>query len=164
MESKQKYYPLYWVALCALVVAGDYATGPLIQFPIASVVPIMLASWYSGRAWGIGLAVFLASIRFVLALVWGEPLSLLVAGINFAIRSAVFIGIALLVSHNAALTRQIKTLHGLLPICMHCKKIRTTDGSWRQIEAYISEQTEAEFSHGLCDECAVKLYPEYTKK
>ncbi len=56
---------------------------------------------------------------------------------------------------------RIKTLSGMLPICMSCKKIRDDKGYWNQIEAYISEHSEAEFSHGLCPECAKKLYPEY---
>jgi YesN/AraC family two-component response regulator len=55
----------------------------------------------------------------------------------------------------------IKTLHGILPICSSCKKIRDDKGSWTQIEAYISEHTDAEFSHGICAECAGKLYPDY---
>jgi YesN/AraC family two-component response regulator len=58
----------------------------------------------------------------------------------------------------------IKTLHGILPICSSCKKIRDDKGSWTQIEAYISEHTDAEFSHGICTECAQKLYPDYFKK
>jgi PAS domain S-box-containing protein len=58
----------------------------------------------------------------------------------------------------------IKTLTGLLPICSHCKKIRDDKGYWNQIEVYISEHSEAEFSHGICPECKEKLYPGYTRK
>jgi hypothetical protein len=56
---------------------------------------------------------------------------------------------------------KIKTLKGMLPICASCKKVRDDKGYWSQIEAYISEHSEAEFSHGLCPECAQKLYPKY---
>ena len=59
---------------------------------------------------------------------------------------------------------QIKTLSGLLPICSACKKIRDDKGYWNQIEFYISEHSGAEFSHGICPECAKKLYPDYYKK
>jgi len=59
---------------------------------------------------------------------------------------------------------EIKTLSGLLPICAHCKKIRDDKGYWRQIESYIIEHSEAEFSHGICPECAKKLYPELFEK
>jgi PAS domain-containing protein len=56
---------------------------------------------------------------------------------------------------------QIKVLNGLLPICSNCKKIRDDQGSWHQIEDYIHQNSEADFSHGICPECAQKLYPEY---
>lgn len=58
---------------------------------------------------------------------------------------------------------QVKTLSGLLPICAACKRIRDDNGYWRQIEAYIGEHSEAEFSHGICPECARRLYPEHYK-
>lgn len=56
---------------------------------------------------------------------------------------------------------QIKTLTGLLPICASCKKIRNPNGSWEQLESYIQKHSEANFSHGLCIDCARKLYPEF---
>jgi phosphoserine phosphatase RsbU/P len=59
---------------------------------------------------------------------------------------------------------QVKALSGLLPICASCKKIRNDKGSWEQMEVYIRDHSEANFSHGICPECARKLYPEYYKK
>jgi PAS domain S-box-containing protein len=59
---------------------------------------------------------------------------------------------------------KIKTLSGLLPICASCKKIRNDYGYWEQIEIYIRDHSEADFSHGICPECAKKLYPEFYKK
>jgi len=56
--------------------------------------------------------------------------------------------------------KEIKTLRGIIPICSHCKKIRDDKGYWSQIESYISEHSEAEFSHGICTECAKKYYPD----
>jgi PAS domain S-box-containing protein len=53
----------------------------------------------------------------------------------------------------------VQTLSGLLPICASCKKIRNDSGYWEQLEAYITEHSEAQFSHGICPECARKLYP-----
>ena len=55
---------------------------------------------------------------------------------------------------------KIKTLSGMLPICASCKKIRDDKGYWNQIETYIHKHSEAEFSHGICPECAKKLYPD----
>jgi PAS domain S-box len=59
---------------------------------------------------------------------------------------------------------QVKLLSGLLPICTRCKKIRNDKGYWEQIETYIRDHSEADFSHSFCPECAEKLYPEHYKK
>jgi PAS domain S-box-containing protein len=56
---------------------------------------------------------------------------------------------------------KVKTLSGLLPICSACKKIRDDKGYWRQIESYIRDHSEAEFSHGICPDCMRKLYPDF---
>lgn len=55
----------------------------------------------------------------------------------------------------------VKTLSGFLPICSHCKKIRDDKGYWKAIEEYISQRSDAQFSHGICSECFEKLYPTY---
>ncbi|MGH7569279.1 MAG: PAS domain S-box protein [Gemmatimonadales bacterium] len=65
---------------------------------------------------------------------------------------------ARLVRELTAALAEVKTLHGLLPICANCKRVRTHEGGWEQIESYVREHTDADFSHGLCPECAVKLY------
>ncbi len=54
---------------------------------------------------------------------------------------------------------EVRTLRGILPICSGCKRIRDDKGYWHQVEAYISDHSEAAFSHGLCAECLEKLYP-----
>lgn len=70
---------------------------------------------------------------------------------------------ALITELQTALTR-VKLLSGLLPICAACKKIRDDKGYWNQIESYIHEHSEAEFSHGMCPDCAKSLYPEFYKE
>ena len=59
---------------------------------------------------------------------------------------------------------QIKKLSGLIPICASCKKIRDDNGYWNQIESYIRDHSEAEFSHGICPECMKKLYGDFLKE
>jgi DNA-binding response OmpR family regulator len=59
---------------------------------------------------------------------------------------------------------KIKILSGLLPVCSHCKKIRDEKGCWSQLEDYITEHTDTEFSHGICDDCLNKQYPEQAKR
>jgi PleD family two-component response regulator len=56
---------------------------------------------------------------------------------------------------------QVKILSGLLPICSKCKSIRDDQGYWRQIESYLREHSEAEFSHGICPVCLKEFYPEF---
>ena len=53
---------------------------------------------------------------------------------------------------------EVRTLQGLLPICAHCKRVRTDSGSWQQIETYVRQRTEAEFSHGICPDGARLLH------
>jgi GAF domain-containing protein len=55
---------------------------------------------------------------------------------------------------------KVRTLSGLLPICASCKKIRDDKGYWNQIETYIKDRSQAEFTHGICPECAQRLYPQ----
>jgi phosphoserine phosphatase RsbU/P len=57
---------------------------------------------------------------------------------------------------EVALTK-VKQLQGLIPICSYCKKIRDDKNYWRQVESYLAEHSEAQFSHGICPECYAKL-------
>jgi hypothetical protein len=66
-----------------------------------------------------------------------------------------------LISELREALAEVKQLSGLLPMCASCKKIRDDKGYWNQLEAYIRAHSEADFSHGICPECAKKLYPEY---
>jgi DNA-binding NarL/FixJ family response regulator len=55
----------------------------------------------------------------------------------------------------------VKTLSGLVPICSGCKKIRNDQGYWSEVEIYVAKHSDAKFSHGICPDCARKLYPAY---
>jgi ligand-binding sensor domain-containing protein len=75
-----------------------------------------------------------------------------------------------LVEREKKLTRRIddalakiQVLRGLLPICASCKKIRDDKGYWKEIESYIKDHSEADFSHGICPECMKKLYPKISE-
>jgi ligand-binding sensor domain-containing protein len=59
---------------------------------------------------------------------------------------------------------EIKVLSGLIPICASCKSIRNDEGFWDRMESYIERHSQALFSHGICPECMLKLYPEYAQK
>jgi|WetSurMetagenome_2_1015567.scaffolds.fasta_scaffold00155_3 hypothetical protein len=68
-----------------------------------------------------------------------------------------------MIAELQAAISKVKQLSGLLPICAACKKIRDDKGSWSQIEVYIKSRSEAEFSHGICPDCAKKAYEEFDK-
>ncbi len=57
--------------------------------------------------------------------------------------------------------KEIKTLQGILPICLHCKKIRDDEGYWQAVDQYIHNRTDARFSHALCPDCLKEHYPDY---
>ena len=59
---------------------------------------------------------------------------------------------------------EVRTLRGIVPICANCKKIRDDKGYWNQVEKYVSDHTEAKFSHGICPDCVKVLYPDLYKK
>ena len=56
---------------------------------------------------------------------------------------------------------EIKTLRGIIPICASCKKVRDDEGYWEQVEVYVRDRSDAEFSHSLCPECAKELYGDF---
>ena len=58
---------------------------------------------------------------------------------------------------------KVKILSGFIPICSSCKKIRDDKGFWNQIECYLKDHSDAKFSHGICPDCAKKLYPDLIK-
>lgn len=68
-----------------------------------------------------------------------------------------------LIAELKAALAEVKKLSGLLPICASCKRIRDDKGYWQQIEAYIRDHSEADFSHGICPTCIKELYPEFAE-
>jgi PAS domain-containing protein len=69
-----------------------------------------------------------------------------------------------LISQLQHAVAKVKLLSGLLPICSACKKIRDDQGYWTQLETYIRDHSEAQFTHGICPQCSEALYPEYHRK
>ncbi len=68
---------------------------------------------------------------------------------------------AAIINCTSRLFHRMKHLEGILPVCASCKKIRDDKGRWHEIETFIRHRSEVEFSHGICPECAKKLYPEF---
>lgn len=80
-------------------------------------------------------------------------------GLDISKRKRVELEKEALIDKLQSALNEVKTLRGILPICASCKKIRDDQGYWNQIESYIREHSEAEFTHGICPECIQKLYP-----
>ncbi len=155
--------PVYWIVLGLIILIGDYALGPNIQFPFLYLLPVSLASWYSGFLWGLGLAVTMPLIRLVFhVMFWISPLTVFDASVNTAIRILVLGGAAFLIWRLAVqtqeLARRVNVLEGILPVCSFCKKIRDQQGQWHSMEQYITAHSEAQFTHGFCPECGERHY------
>jgi DNA-binding response OmpR family regulator len=73
-------------------------------------------------------------------------------------------GLAARVAELEQALSKVKRLHGLLPICSYCKRIRRDHQYWQQVDAYIAEHTEAQFTHGICPPCSEKLLAEIGKE
>ncbi len=156
--------PIASLVGAAIILVIDYYVGPYVNFPVFFILPVLFSAWYGGRSWGLVFAVTLPLARFYFSATWNLPGTLLELMVNSVARMVVFILIAVLADQVASQTRELKhevqTLEGLLPICSHCKKIKNDDGNWEVMERYISDHSQAEFTHGICPSCLEKHYPD----
>lgn len=148
----------------AVILVVDYFVGPYVNFPVFFILPVLFSAWYGGRSWGLTFAVTLPLVRFYFSTEWELPGTLLESMVDAVVRMSVFILIAVLADSAASQTRElkqeVKQLEGLLPICSHCKKIKNDNGKWEVMERYISDHSQAEFTHGICPTCLEKHYPD----
>lgn len=174
---------LSYALAVASVAAATAASLPLADIAVHSrsmflFAAVMLSAWYGGFGPGI-----LSSVLAVLSFDYFLDVHPGTIDLNLpaALRAGVFLAVALFTAYLTAQRRkalinvvashaelekaleEIKVLRGILPICMHCKQVRTDAGLWQQVEQYVSEHTEAQFSHGVCPECMKKLYPEVSE-
>lgn len=153
-------------------------SGTFIVFQNLFYIPIVLSCiYYTMR--GFIYSVCLAVFYMLLILSFTSEGNIIIQAL---VRVALFIGIAGVVTFLSTQRKRaeeeqlklvlelqeslekVKMLSGLLPICASCKKIRNDKGYWEQMEIYIRDHSEAEFSHSICPECAERLYPEHYKK
>ncbi len=166
--NREGLLPVYWVAVAVVILFCEYLSEPFLKFPILFLVPVALASWYSGRWWGIGLAVSMPLLHTYVLRAAGVREAVTIMAINDLIRIIVLSTFAFLVDRTATqtrlLAREARVLSGLLPICSFCKKIRDQSGGWQPLEIYISEHSEALLSHSLCPECTQAHYGEQLRR
>jgi len=165
---------LFFIALSVLAIGYiDYITGYELGFFVFYFLPIALAAWKVTSTSSYLISILSASVWFLSDTLSGHPYSSVFFEFwDTAIRLVSFLIIAYTTSKiRSLLTKerettqalqaamnQIKTLSGLIPICASCKKIRDDKGYWNQVEVYIQQHSEAEFSHGFCPDCMKKLY------
>ena len=153
---------LLWAFLAIVILIGDYMAGPFLQFPFLFVLPVVLASWYSGKWWGLVYSMALPLVRLYYTTIWNIPWTIVESSINAFIRVLILSLLAYLVDRVAKEARvtakEVNILEGLLPICASCKKIRDDNNVWQPLEAYITHHSEAKFTHGVCPDCAKRIY------
>jgi cache domain-containing protein len=113
----------------------------------------------------------IANVRYIPELDWyliieqevGRPTGPMLSSLllNLGISLVISIVVILLVNLSVkSYSKSIETLRGIVPICSYCKHVRDDKGYWSQVEAYVSEHSEAQFSHGICPDCREKHFPE----
>jgi hypothetical protein len=152
----------------------DYLTGWEFGFFVFYFIPISFSAWNTGLRTSIIISFFSAitwySADFLFHHTYSSPFfslwNTLIRLISFLLISIFISKIADLLSNEKKISEnlrkameQIKVLRGFLPICASCKKIRNDLGYWEQLETYIRDHSEADFTHGLCEDCAQRLYP-----
>ena len=157
--------PATWLALAVAMLGVDYLTGPYVQFPVAYAFPVGLAAWYNGLRWALPLALVMPWARFFYISLWDEPHALHLPLTNTLIRVAVLVALAVLTDraarHTRELDREVHMLEAMLPICAHCKRIRTEGQEWEGLEQYFNARDGTRFSHSICPTCLRALYPAY---
>lgn len=169
------------VTILVLLVIGwlDYLTGQELLFSVFYFLPLAWIGWQRNSLFTFICCVLATLIWYQADQMAGHVYSKeFITYWNALIRLASFLTIAftflrirldfdrqrVLNNELVQAMAEIKRLSGLLPICASCKKIKDPQGQWQPIEEYIHAHSEAEFSHGICPECARRLYPDFVKK
>jgi sensor domain CHASE-containing protein len=140
-----------WTLSVAPRASGTAAPTPIIEYALVSLIGAILA-----------LLTFVASNKAVAAKNRTMELSRTNDNLNAEIieRERSDRERERLIAELQQALGEIKTLRGLLPICAYCKKIRDDEGHWHQMEVYIRDHSEADFSHGMCNDCLQEHYPD----
>ena len=160
------------LGIWSLLVWVDVATGLHVRFGPFYALPVILCSWFLGRPWGIMAAMLSAGLWHGIqsqALPPSGPffdrfLDLAMGLLAFGSIAWVTSWLKSLLVKQQKLNRElsraldlVRTLEGLLPICAWCRKVRNDQGSWEPIEAYVTNHSDAIWTHSICPECAQKL-------
>jgi hypothetical protein len=161
MRSPSYFAPVHWLLASTTVIPLDYLTGPYLDSMVLLYpIPTAMAAWGESPRWSIAIAIVLPPVRILIFNYWGWPVPAVEALLDTAVITLFSIAIALLILHLRRQARALRVLEGMLPICAFCKRIRNGD-SWESLEGFISDHSEARFSHTFCPGCGAKHYGEY---
>jgi hypothetical protein len=154
--------PVTSIGLATLCLLLDFSVGPYIAFPITYIIPVAVSAWFCRPLYAYFLAVIQPLMRLTFPFSWHAPWTITDAVINTTIRVIVLMLLAYLITRTARQTRElarrVNLLEGILPICSLCKKIRDQHDNWQPVEVYVSNRSEALFSHSLCPDCLKRDY------
>ena len=149
-------FSVFLVGICLYVLTGY---GHFFALGLGSVA---LIAWRYGRSYGMAGGAAVAATSTVLTLARSVDPSAVLRDNSMYLVMALGVGsvVGYLSDTNRELRaayREIRLLQGFIPICCSCKKVREDDGYWTQVEEYVSQRTDAQFSHGFCPDCLEEL-------
>lgn len=166
-----------WIWAClilggvVLIGWGDWVTGTELNFFVFYFLPVSTAAWFLGLGAAVSVSALSAMVWFLANDLAGQTFSAHRFAVwNTGIRLVAFLSIGYAINRmrqlldreqatSAVMHRalsEVKVLEAFLPICAQCKKIRDKQGEWQQMESYISQHSNTQFSHSYCPECAKK--------
>jgi hypothetical protein len=164
--------------IMVMILLADLAIPLGVAMGVSYIAVVLLSLWSPQKRFTVLVAV-IASVFTIGAFFWKPPvaemwkvisnraLALLVIWITAALglqRKTTEENRENAVREREKALEDVRILRGYLPICASCKRIRDDQGYWTQIEGYIKANSEADFTHGICPECAKKLYPEFYRQ
>ena len=160
-RSEGSFRPWQWSAVFVAVAIGDYLTGPFLHSAILFYfIPIGMAAWSGARWWSLALATLWPPLRLGIEVLWHATSPWKLTLDDMVLNWIVSVMFASLVWYLVQQERKLRVLQGMLPICGFCKRIRNGT-EWQQMERYITDHSEARFSHTYCPECGRKHYAAY---
>jgi hypothetical protein len=155
---------LFGLALLPVIGWVDYITGMYISFTVFYLPPMALVAWYGGKWLGILSALEGAIVWFSVDYLDMPSLPILVHLWNALTRFTVFAIVSLFVRGTSLQLAGLEErtnrktsdedFRRVLPLCPHCKRIRSEQGGWKQIEEFLKEEMKLEFTHTICPDCA----------
>ncbi|MCA9411944.1 MAG: DUF4118 domain-containing protein [Candidatus Omnitrophica bacterium] len=163
------------VLLTCFIGVVDYETGRVLNFFLFYFAPVILAAWFLGLSGAMVTSIVCSGVWFAADYLSARDYpSHGIAVWNTMIRMSAFMmmgastsKIRVLIDRERELSErlgrtlaELKVLEGLVPICAACKSIRDENNQWHVLEAYITDHTNAQFTHGLCPKCTKKILEE----